>query len=370
MTASLIPKQDFVGIEAVAHLAAGGEAPPLRAHMDAAVQFLCDKGAGMPGRERMYALAGRVKRRLAELLGRSPAEIGFLFNASEGLFVAAGGIDWRSGDNVVTAGSEFPSVRHAWHHGHPVEVRAVGGTLVPSLAEIRAAVDGRTRVIAVSHVSYLTGARCDLAALREIADGVGARLVVDASHALGVVPVDGALCDVVVSCCYKWMLGAHGVGVFFVNAERWPDLAAPWMGWHSIEPEPSPRADRLQPKASMERFESGNYGFPGLYLLEAGLAALARVGAPAIERHVLALGGRLREELVRCGAEVLTPAAPADRAGNIAIAHGGSERLEAALRAAGVLTWAGNGRLRLSVHAYNDEADVARAAAALAALLR
>ena len=57
--------------------------------------------------------------------------------------------------------------------------------------EIAAAVDRRTRAIAVSHVGYLTGARHDLGRLRVLADRVGARLVVDASHALGVVPVDG-----------------------------------------------------------------------------------------------------------------------------------------------------------------------------------
>jgi selenocysteine lyase/cysteine desulfurase len=366
----LIPKDHFVAIEAVAHLAAGGETPALRAHMDAAVQFLCDKSGGMPGRQRMFDLAGRVKHTLAGLLSRNAGEIGFLFNASEGLFVAASGIDWRPGDNAVTALSEFPSVHHAWGHGREIEVRAVGESLVPTLAEIRAAVDRRTRIIAVSHVSYLTGTRWDLAALREIADKVGARVIVDASHSLGVVPVNGALCDVVVSCCYKWMLGAHGVGIFFVNADRWGDLAPPWLGWHSIEREPGPGDDRVALKSSMERFESGNYSFVSLYLLDAGLRALGRVGISAIEQHVLALGERLRKELTRLGPEVLTPAEPARRAGNLAIAVDDPERVEQELRTAGVVTWAGNGRLRLSVHAYNDEADVARAVAALEAILR
>jgi hypothetical protein len=48
MTA-LIPKDAFIGIENVAHLAAGGEAPPLREHVAAAAEFLGDKAAGMPG---------------------------------------------------------------------------------------------------------------------------------------------------------------------------------------------------------------------------------------------------------------------------------------------------------------------------------
>lgn len=365
---SLIPKERFVGIESVAHLAAGGESPALRSHVDAAVQFFCDKTAGMPGRERMYDVATRVKGRLARLLSRQAGEVAFLFNASEGLFVAASGIDWQPGDNVVTALSEFPSVRHPWRYGHAVDVRHVGSKmLTPTLAEIGAAVDQRTRLIAVSHVSYLTGARYDLAGLREIADRVGARLVVDASHSLGVVPVDGALCDVVVSCCYKWMFGSHGIGVFFVNSDRWPDLAAPWIGWHSIEPDQEIDGPRL--KTSIERFETGNYSFLSLYLLDAGLEALQRVGIDAIERHVLALGTLLHKELTQLDCPLLTPAEPANRAGNLAIAPDEPERLEQALRRAGVLTWAGEGRLRLSIHAYNDEADIARAASALKQIL-
>ena len=368
--ASLIPKQDFLGIETVAHLAAGGEPPALRAHIDAAARYLSDKSAGMPGRERMYAVAARVKDRLGVMLSREVSEIAFLFNASEGLFVAANGIEWQPGDNVVTALSEFPSVQGVWNHNRALEVRAVGKGLVPTVEDFRAAVDRRTRIIAVSHVSYLTGARCDLNALREIADAVGARLIVDASHSLGVIPVNAGLCDVMVSCCYKWMFGAHGVGVFFVNSDRWPDLPTPWIGWHSIASNSNRgHGNAFRLKDSIERFESGNYSFISLYMLDIGLAALERVGISSIERHVLALGKRLRDELKRLGCDVLTPAEPARRAGNIAIAAKDSERLEERLRAAGVLTWAGDERLRLSVHAYNDENDVVRAISVLRGIL-
>lgn len=365
----LIAKDEFLGIESVAHLAAGGEAPALRSHVAAATRFLCDKSAGMPGRQRLFETAAAVKELLANLLSRQASEIAFLYNATEGLFVAASGIDWRPGDNVVTALTEFPSVQHSWRQRPDIEVRPVGKALVPTLDELCSAVDRRTRVIAVSHVSYLTGARWDLTALREIADQVGARLVVDASHALGVVPVPGELCDAVVSCCYKWLLGAHGVGVLFVNADRWPDLAPPWLGWYSIERESGPGAAHFTRKQSIERFETGNYSFASLYLLEAGLRTLARVGTAAIEEHVLALGGALREQLSRLGCDVLTPPKPERRAGNIAIAVSDPAKLEQSLRAAGVVTWSGNGRLRLSVHAYNDESDIARAAAALKQIL-
>jgi cysteine desulfurase / selenocysteine lyase len=365
---ALIPKTAFIGIEHVAHLATGGEAPVLRANLAAATQFLLDKGDGMPGRERFFTTANRARAALAVRLGGRPEEIAFLSSASEGLHVASEGIDWRPGDNVVVGQSEFPSVLLAWQRLRPrgVDVRAVGREAVVTHDEIAAAVDQRTRAIAVSHVGYLTGARHDLGRLRSVADRVGARLVVDASHALGVVPVDGALCDVVVACCYKWLLAVHGVGVFYVNSRRWPDLAAPWVGWHSTHREDDWwRRTEYRMRKDGSRFEAGNPPFLPVYVLDSALRTLASLDPRAVEAHVLALGGILRAGLVKLGLPVLTPEAPEERAGNIVFATDRCMDVERALRAAGVLVWAGDGRVRLSVHAYNDEADVARALAAL-----
>jgi cysteine desulfurase/selenocysteine lyase len=367
----LIPKTAFVGIDHVAHLATGGEAPVLRANLEAATRFLLDKGDGMPGRERFFTTADRARGALGARLGGQAEEIAFLGSASEGLHVASEGVEWRPGDNVVVGRSEFPSVLVAWQRLRPrgVEVRAVGREAVVTHDEIAAAVDRRTRVIALSHVSYLTGARHDLERLRSLADRVGARLVVDASHSLGVVPVDGTLCDVVVACCYKWLLAVHGVGVLFVNGRRWPELAPPWVGWHSTHREEDwrHRTDyRLREGGS--RFEAGNPPFLPVYVLESALRTLAGLDARAVEAHVLGLGGALRTGLVKLGLPVLTPEGPAERAGNIVFASDRCLDVERALREVGVLVWAGDRRVRLSVHAHNDEADVARALDALADL--
>jgi selenocysteine lyase/cysteine desulfurase len=365
MTAPLA-KSAFSGIESVAHLAAGGETPALVSHQAALARFLADKSGSMPGRERMFATVARLKADLGRLLGVPAADIGLLASASEGLFVAARGFDWRPGDNVVVALSEFPSVLHAWRAADGVELRLLDQSIVPTIDQIRAAVDGRTRAIAVSHVSYLTGAKLDLAALRAIADRVGARLVVDASHALGVVEVQGELCDVVVSCSYKWMLGTHGVGVFFVNGRRWPDLRAPWTGWHSVDLQEDWRQRATaRAKPSIERFEIGNYPFIASYVLQNGVSHLLAAGIPGIERHAGELGGVLISGLKSLSLPVLTPTDPKARGGNVAFATDRSEALEAFLRERGVLTWSGDGRLRISVHGYNDEGDVARAIDAL-----
>lgn len=367
--ATPLDRSAFIGIADVAHLAAGGETPFLHSHLAAISRFMHDKSTGMPGRIRMFATLDQLKQRLASLLNGEAGDIACLANASEGLFVAAHGIDWQPGDNVVVALSEYPSVLHVWRTIPGIEVRAVGQEPVITFDAIRSAVDRRSRLIAASHVSYLTGTRLDLAPLREVADRVGARLVVDASHALGVVPVDGSCCDVVVSCAYKWMLGTHGIGVFYVNGRRWPNLQPPWIGWHSIESEPDwRRRGSVAVKSSIERFEIGNPSFISAYVLENGLATLMQAGIPRIAQHVLELGGILRSRLENLGFSVTTPEAPEQRAGNICIATDRAEWLEEQLRSRGVLTWGGDGRLRLSVHGYTNAFDVDRAVSALNAV--
>ena len=361
---SLLSKDEFIGIANVAHLAAGGESPILRSHLDALGRFLCDKGDGMPARGRMFDAARRAKEALARLLGGRDKEIALLANASEGLFVAASGIDWHPEDNVVVERVEYASVRYAWQNvSVPVQIRTVGDSPMASLSEIRDAANARTRVIAVSHVSYLTGAKHNLEAVREIADAVGARLVVDASHALGIIPVEGSLCDAIVSCAYKFLLGVHGVGIFYVNSKRWPDLKPPWVGWHStIQADWQKRSrKKYELKADAERFEIGNLSFINVYVLLNALGYLERIGTPKIEQHVLALGEELWHGLCALDLPIITPKDSSARAGNVCFATDHPERLEELLRQSGVLVWGSEGRIRMSLHVYNDSADIARA---------
>lgn len=340
----------------------------LVSHAGVLARFLADKSRGMPGRARLYETVRRAREGAARLLGGDVGEISFLAHASEGLGIAAAGVDWRAGDNVVVEKVEFPSVLHVWRRlpVAGVEVRAVDDSAVPSIDDVRRRVDRRTRVIAVSHVSYLTGARHDLAALRELADTVGARLVVDATHAAGVVPVPGDLCDVVVASCYKFLLAAHGVALFRVNRARWPDLEPPSVGWNAIDEEEEWRArDDFCFKSGGERFERGNVSFASIYCLENALKVLEAMGIRRIEEHVLRLGGVLRQGVAELGWPVLTPEPPAERAANVVFEHADPARMEQALRMRSVLVWSGDRRIRMSLHAYTNEEDVERALQAL-----
>jgi selenocysteine lyase/cysteine desulfurase len=369
---SLIPKDEFVGLEGVAHLCTGGEAPWLRSHDEACRRFGALKSGGMAGRDQVFQVYARAKTRVARLLGVDPARVAFLAHASEGLNQAVKAIDWRPGDNAVLGDLEYPSIAYPIAALRPggVEarvVRAVGGRL--DLEDVARAADARTRLILVSQVSFLTGQRVDLARCAEIARARGARLVVDATHALGVAPVPGELCDAVVSSCYKWLLGTHGVGIFAYDPARLGELEPATIGWHSAAGRDllgDPLAVQLRPDAA--RLEAGNPSLLGLFVLDNALERLERVDRRAVLSHALDLGAELIAGLARRGHRVLTPTAPDERAGNVCFAADGAAALGDALAGRGVLVWAGDGRIRVSAHLYNDRDDVARFFAALDAV--
>src|SRR6185369_17488786 len=136
----------------------------------------------------------RARARAARILGVAPDELAFLAHSSEGLNQAVRSVEWRAGDNVVFADVEYPSLIYpaALLRERGVEPRVVRarGHYV-AMDDLAAQVDRRTRLLLVSQVSYLTGQRLDLARCAELVRSKGAWLAVDATHALGVAPVDG-----------------------------------------------------------------------------------------------------------------------------------------------------------------------------------
>jgi len=334
---SLIDPEEFVGLEGVAHLCSGGEAPFLRRHLDACARFAGDKGGGMSGRDRLFAVYARAKERLAARLGIAADAVALLAHASEGLNQVAHAIDWREGDNVVVADVEFPSGIYPFAALHP---RGVELRLVPSrdyyvaLPNLESAVDARTRLVVASQVSYLSGQRLDIGRLAALAHRIGALLAVDATH---------------------------GVGVFADRPERMGALRPATLGWHSVREHGGPgepAAMNLREDAS--RLEAGNPSFLPIYVLESALERLDEIDPAASLDHALRLGDEVIGGLRRRGHPVITPVAREERAGNVCFLSASAPDLVARLAARGVHVWGSEGRVRVSLHAYNDSEDVAR----------
>jgi selenocysteine lyase/cysteine desulfurase len=368
----LIAKSEFVGLENITHLAAGGETPMLKSHRQVIDQFMIDKSCGEEARALEADMVELARGKCARLFSVSPEEITFLSNASEGINNVAYGLDWQKGDNVVVADVEFPSGILPWtrFENLGVEVRVVKHkNWFIDLEDIAALIDERTRVVTISHVSMFTGQRIDLASLSGLVRSSNALLLLDATHAAGVVPVDASLADIMVSSCYKWLLGVHGAAVYYVNRERLPDFYPPFLGWNSPAEHggwEKPTEFSLQPSA--HQFQPGNAGFISVYILNNALDHILKTGIKSIEQHALTLSGMIYESVESLGFELMTPFEDSQRAGNVCFMAENIEGIRQVLERQQVLIWgayAGFGRLRISTHLYNDSTDVERCIAAL-----
>ncbi|WP_424812339.1 aminotransferase class V-fold PLP-dependent enzyme [Roseococcus sp. YIM B11640] len=356
---ALFDSDDFHIVPGVAHLCAGGKTPALRRAADAVTRYLADKSDGPAGDARQEEEILALRRRIASAWRCMQEDIGLVSSVAEGVSMLADSLDWREGDEVVVPDIEYPSLAAPFALRPGVTLRVAEG-----VAGIAAATGPRTRLIAVSSTSFLNAERADLPALRAVADRHGALLVVDHTQSAGWMPIEAGIADFAFAASYKWLLGISGIAIAYWNRARQPGWAPRSAGWYSMASQARPdwrNPVGLVPDAM--RFCRGNPNHAGVYVLGEALDYLAQ--HPGIEAHVTGLAGELRRRCLDAQLPVMTPEF---HGASCCLPHPEAAKAVKTLEAKGVLTWNGRGRIRVSFHGYNGEADLDRAFDELRAL--
>lgn len=317
-----------------------------------------------------------VRVRFARLIGARPDAIALTKSVSDSLLTVAGSLPWEAGDNIVTTELEFPSNVYPWLN---LRVRGVEVRRVParrgrvSRAAIAAQLDERTRLVALSFVTFGTGQRNDLAAIAGLAHAAGALICVDAIQGVGALRLDvtASALDFVAVASPKWLLGPSYAGLLYVCPAALERLRALPRGWTSVADPEDLRAFAQPLRAGASRLESGSSDLTALVGLRAALGLLAAAGMGQVERRVLGLAALVRDGLGARGHEILSPDDPGERSGIVcfrpparrAIARGAAlpgEAVTAALAARGVIVSSRDGAVRVSPHFYNTPDDIDR----------
>lgn len=351
---------DHAGVSAISRPAA-----------DRMVEFARDvseNGSTCVGR--WAEVAEQVRHTIARLLHADPLGIALVKNTTEAIDLIAEGYPWEAGDNVVFPADEYPSNQYPWMNlaDRGVECRRVepnGNRL--GLDHFAAAIDARTRIVAVSQVGYASGFRIDLDKLGDLCRGRGVLLLVDAIQGLGVFPIDVSRSPIDFVACgsHKWLQGPQGSGFLYIRPELIERIRPVAVGAHSVvDPFNYGQIDfRLKPGAG--RFEGGTPNFGGI--ASWGVAVDRLLGlVPSIAERVKALTDLVCDRAASAGARVFSSRAGGDWSGIVSLETAEDPAVVAQrCRAAGVVVNKRGGRVRVACHGYNNEGDLDRLFAAL-----
>jgi cysteine desulfurase/selenocysteine lyase len=308
----------------------------------------------------------------ARLLNARPAEIAFVDNTSHGLNLFARGIKWRRGDNVVLPRVEFPANVYPWLSLEELGVRV---KFVPErdgrilIGDIAKAIDGRTRVVAISFVEFSSGYRNNLRAIGKLCRERGCYFVVDGIQGIGALRLDVKQCLIDGLSCggHKWLLAPQGTGIFYCSARVLRELSHPMPGWLSVEGWDDYYRFEYKLFPDSRRYESAQKNYLGITGLFESLKIINRLGISDIERRIIALTDHLCDLLEKRGFRVFSPRGKGEKSGIVSFYPGkhDAEAVAATLWRKGFITAARQGRIRVSPHFYNTFGEIERLVRAL-----
>ena len=352
-------------LERLAYLNAGTFGPLPRRVVDVMrgiqTEELDQGRTGRPYFDEIRGLRGQVREAVAGLLGASSGSIALTRSTGDGCNIAVASLHLQPEDEIVTTDDEHFGLLGALHVSRArVRVAHIRSwPLEHALEAIKAEITSRTRLIALSHVTWTTGR---VLPVRELA-GQGIPVLVDGAQSAGAIPVDiGELgCDFYTVSGQKWLLGPDGTGALYVRPELIDQLPVPFPSYFSQQSYEETGAFAPAPGAA--RFEPGTLPAPALAGLEAALRLAGEIGS---ERFAAARATTERcRELLSPSVEILTEP---DQATLVSFrVRGDPEAVVDGLAERGVIvrSFPGLDWIRASIGYWTSDDDLERLAAGL-----
>lgn len=314
------------------------------AKVDESTQQFVTGEFSIPGVDEVIA---NCRASLGRLLGTTADRIAIGSNVSQLVGLVAESLP--AGSVVLAPDDEFTSGLWPFlaRHDDGITVRTVP---FEKLAE---AVESDVTLVVAGLVQSADGAVADGSGVVQAARACGAQVMFDVTQATGWFPVHDTGADWLIGAGYKWLVGRKGTAFLTGTDEALASLRPLAAGWYAGDvPWESTYGGPLRLAGDARRLDVSPV-WSAWVGLEVSLNLIESVGIEAIHRHDVALANRLRAGL----------GLPAGDSAIFAVEAppGTEERLQSA----GIIAATRNGRLRLSTHLYNTEADVDHAIDAL-----
>lgn len=253
----------------------------------------------------------RVRVVSAKIIACDSNEVALLGPTSLGLSLVANGIEWKSGDEVITYLDDYPANVYPWKHLEKQGVKvvylkpALTGEITPEL--VRRAITPKTRLLALASCHFLSGYRLDIEAIGTLAKERDLLFCLDAIQTVGAFPTPAGLVDFLCADSHKWMLGPMTAGIFYVAKKRQEHLHPSLLGAWNVKSPNFIAQDKVDFEPGGRRYEPGVLNAQGLVGMEASLELLTGIGIVSISKRLLELKTQLITGIQELGFEVIGP---------------------------------------------------------------
>lgn len=293
-----------------------------------------------------YDAPRRIGDKIARLVGAGSGEVVVSDSTSVNLFklVMAALSVQRGRERVVSDVLNFPSDLYVLQgcirllgERHRLDLIPSADGITIDLPTLLDAIDERTALVTLSHVTFKSGFLHDAVAVTEKARRVGALVLWDLSHSVGVVPIDlrGWGADLAVGCSYKYLNGGPGAPAFlYVRRGLQERAQSPIWGWFGQR---APFGFDLdyEPAEGVTRFLAGTPPVLSLIALEPALELVLEAGIERIRAKSVSLTSYLVDlvdaVLAPLGFRLGSPRDAARRGSHVSIRHAEGYRINRAL---------------------------------------
>lgn len=310
----------------------------------------------------------KCRQLAATLINADQESMMYCYNTSFGLSVAAFGLQFQPGDEIIVSDVEFPANVYPWlalqERGVVVHF-AKSNNGIPSLESVERLLSKKTKVLAVSFVQFFNGYKLPLAKLSEMARSVDAYFVVDAIQGMGVEPLDfrELKIDLLSSGAQKWLMSPMGIGFFAISQRLQDDLSQAPPSWLSVDWPDFLDLFQYQKPAlpDARRFAQGTPPAAHLIAMEKSLELILAVGVENIQRHNHQLLDTVIEFLERDSRySILSSLEEEHRSAILTFTCPDYQEVFKRLIAAGIICVKREGGIRIAPHIYNTSEDIDR----------
>ena len=308
----------------------------------------------------------RVGDEIAPLIGAGAGEVAMVPNVSIAQAQVFSALDYGDGrDTIVMSALDFPSVRYVYDElatrlgARIVVVPSEDGISIDE-DRLIAAIDERTRLVAISHVLFRSAYIVDVARVAKHAHAMGALVSLDAYHSVGIVPLNvhdvGA--DFLTGGVLKWLCGGPGGCFLWVKPEVSATHAPTLTGWQAHE-HPFAFDAEMTYASGAWRWLTGTPSIPALFAAVPGPRLVRAAGMDAIREKSIRQTTRLIALADERGFAVTAPRNAERRGGTVAFDVPHAREVAQALLARDVIVdFRPGAGIRVAPHFYTTDDEV------------